>query len=56
MPVKKKTAKKKAVRKTAKKKTGKVPPVTAVPTSSKGFAVDMNSETDKEVNRGKENT
>ncbi|KAA1291809.1 hypothetical protein FH583_11885 [Leptospira interrogans] len=56
MPVKKKTANKKAVRKTAKKKTGKVPTVTAVPTSAKGFAVDMNPETDKEVGSGKENT
>ncbi|MBE8363474.1 hypothetical protein [Leptospira borgpetersenii] len=56
MPVKKKTAKKKAVRKTAKKKTGKVPPATAVPTSAKGFAVDMNPETDKEAKRGKEST
>ncbi|MFQ3857119.1 hypothetical protein ACLK29_00690 [Leptospira kirschneri] len=56
MPVKKKTAKKKALRKTAKKKTGKVPSTTAVPTASKGFAVDMNPETDQEVKRGKENT
>ncbi|MDI7157174.1 hypothetical protein QMM53_11560 [Leptospira santarosai] len=54
MPVKKKTVKKRAVKKTAKKKTGKVPSATAVPTASKGFAVDMNPETDQEVKRGKE--
>ncbi|EMP80065.1 hypothetical protein LEP1GSC162_0696 [Leptospira santarosai str. CBC1531] len=55
MPVKNKTVKKKAVMKTAKKKTRKVPSATAVPAASKGFAVDMNPETDQEVKRGKEN-
>ncbi|EKO32693.1 hypothetical protein [Leptospira santarosai] len=54
MPVKKKTAKKRAVTKTAKKKTGKVPSAKAVPTASKGFAVDMN-EPGKEAENGKEN-
>ncbi|EKR93244.1 hypothetical protein LEP1GSC163_0905 [Leptospira santarosai str. CBC379] len=54
MPVKKKTVKKQAVTKTAKKKTGKVPSAKAVPTTSKGFAVDMN-EPGKEVENGKEN-
>ncbi|EPG81865.1 hypothetical protein LEP1GSC048_2663 [Leptospira santarosai serovar Shermani str. 1342KT] len=38
-----------------KKKTRKVPSAKAVPTTSKGFAVDMNPETDQEVKRGKEN-
>ncbi|EKR65765.1 hypothetical protein LEP1GSC036_2620 [Leptospira weilii str. 2006001853] len=56
MPVKKKTVKKKAVRKTAKKKTGKVPKAPVIPSSSKGLAVDLNPETDKEVESGKENT
>ncbi|WP_078125677.1 hypothetical protein [Leptospira alexanderi] len=57
MPIKKKTAKKKAVRKTAKKKTGTVPTTSVVPSSSKGLAVNMNSERpDKEVERGKEKT
>ncbi|EKS08804.1 hypothetical protein [Leptospira santarosai] len=54
MPVKKKPVKKRAVTKTANKTTGKVPSAKAVPTTSKGFAVDMN-EPGKEVENGKEN-